>query len=112
VVDDAAQHIGVVVRAAALADSTPRQILLARLLGLSVPRYAHVPLVLAADGSRLAKRHGAATLADRGEPVPVTLALLAHSLGLAVDRDRVDTASELLDEFDPVRVPREPVVLV
>jgi glutamyl-tRNA synthetase len=111
VVDDAAQGIGEVVRGADLADSTPRQILLARLLGLPVPRYAHVPLVLGADGARLAKRHGAATLADRSEPVAGTLALLAHSLGLARGRARVAGASELLGEFDPARLPSEPTVL-
>jgi glutamyl-tRNA synthetase len=112
VVDDAAQGIGEVVRGADLAGSTPRQILLARLLALPVPRYAHVPLVLGADGSRLAKRHGAVTLADRGsrgEPPPTTLALLAHSLGLAAGRPTVAGARELLAEFDPARVPREPV---
>jgi len=111
VVDDAAQGIGEVVRGADLADSTPRQILLARLLGLPVPRYAHVPLVLGADGARLAKRHGAATLADRGEPVAATLALLAHSLGLARGRERVRAAPELLDEFNPAQLPRAPTVL-
>jgi glutamyl-tRNA synthetase len=111
VVDDAAQGIGEVVRGADLADSTPRQILLARRLGLPVPRYAHVPLVLGADGARLAKRHGAATLADREEPVGVTLALLAHSLGLAAGRAHVGGAGGLLDEFDPVRLPSEPTVL-
>jgi glutamyl-tRNA synthetase len=74
---------GELVRGADLADSTPRQILLARLLGLPVPRYAHVPLVLGPDGARLAKRHGAVTLADRDEPVGATLARLAHSLGRA-----------------------------
>ena len=110
VVDDAAQGIGEVVRGADLADSTPRQILLARLLGLPAPRYAHVPLVLGADGTRLAKRHGAATLADRDEPVGATLALLAHSLGLARGRSRVRRARELLDEFDPERLPSEPTV--
>ena len=111
VVDDAAQGIGEVVRGADLADSTPRQILLARLLELPVPRHAHVPLVLGADGARLAKRHGAATLADRSEPVAATLALLAHSLGLAAGRARVGGASELLDEFEPARLPTEPTVL-
>jgi glutamyl-tRNA synthetase len=110
-VDDAAQGIGEVVRGADLADSTPRQILLARLLGLPIPRYAHVPLVLGADGARLAKRHGAATLADRDEPVSATLALLAHSLGLARGRERVRAARELLGEFDPARLPSEPTVL-
>jgi glutamyl-tRNA synthetase len=111
VVDDADQHIEQVVRGADLADSTARQILLARWLGLPVPAYAHVGLVLGGDGARLAKRHGAATLADRQEPVAATLALLAHSLGLARGRDRVDTAAELLDGFDPATLPRGPITL-
>lgn len=111
VVDDAAQGIGEVVRGADLAASTPRQILLARLLGLPVPRYAHVPLVLGRDGARLAKRHGAVTLAERGEAPSATLALLAHSLGLARERDRVDSAAELVPEFDPARLSPDPMVL-
>ncbi|HWE14443.1 MAG TPA: tRNA glutamyl-Q(34) synthetase GluQRS [Solirubrobacteraceae bacterium] len=111
VVDDARQEIGEVVRGADLADSTPRQILLAWLLGLPVPTYAHVPLVLGPDGSRLAKRHGAATLEQRAEPPSVTLALLAHTLGLALGRDRVATVRELPDEFDPGLIPRGPVTI-
>jgi len=55
VVDDAAAGIGEVVRGDDLLETTPRQILLGRLLGLPVPRYAHVPLVLGTDGRRLAK---------------------------------------------------------
>jgi glutamyl-tRNA synthetase len=110
VVDDAAQGVGEVVRGADLADSTPRQILLARLLGLEVPAYAHVPLVLGPDGSRLAKRHRGSIVAERSEAPELTLALLAHSLGLARGRDRVVSAAELLDEFTPTRIPREPVV--
>lgn len=111
VVDDAAQGIGEVVRGADLADSTPRQILLARLLSLPVPAYAHVPLVLGPDGARLAKRHGAATLADRSEPVQATLAWLAHSLGLARDHSGVGGAGELLDGFEPDALPLEPTRL-
>ena len=110
VVDDADQGIGEVVRGADLVSSTPRQIVLGRLLGLPAPAYAHVPLVLSPDGSRLAKRHGAATLADRDEPAARTLALLAHTLDLAAGRDQVATAADLLSEFDPARVPRDPVV--
>jgi glutamyl-tRNA synthetase len=109
VVDDAAQQIGEVVRGADLAESTPRQILLQRLLGLPTPSYAHVPLVLGQSGARLAKRDGGATLADRDEPAAVTLTLLAHSLGLASGRDRVGSASELLAEFDPAVIPRTSV---
>ncbi len=112
VVDDAAQGVGEVVRGADLADSTPRQILLQRLLGLPSPSYAHVPLVLGPEGRRLAKRDHAATLADRDEPATASLALLAHSLCLAAGRDRVQSASELVAEFQPRLVPREPVSLV
>jgi glutamyl-tRNA synthetase len=57
IVDDLAMGITDVVRGADLLGSTPRQMLLAGLLGADeVPRYRHVPLVLATDGSRLAKR--------------------------------------------------------
>lgn len=111
VVDDAEQLIGEVVRGADLADSTPRQILLQRLLGYPTPSYAHVPLVLGDDGARLAKRHRASTLADRESPPEATLALLAHTLGLAQDRNLVTGAAELLDEFEPALLPREPAVL-
>ena len=62
VVDDAAQGITDVVRGADLADNTPRQIHLQRLLGLPVPRYLHTPLVLGADGEKLSKQNGAQPL--------------------------------------------------
>src|SRR6185436_19721579 len=64
VVDDAAQGVDQVVRGDDLLASTPRQVLLQRLLGLPAVRYLHVPLVVGADGQRLAKRHGAVTLDD------------------------------------------------
>lgn len=110
VVDDAAQGVEEVVRGDDLLDSTPRQVLVARLLGLPVPAYAHVPLVVGADGARLAKRHGAVSLADlaavgvsRGE----VLDRLAASLGLAAAGERVDLAV-LLERFDPESLPLEP----
>jgi glutamyl-tRNA synthetase len=112
VVDDAEQGIGEVVRGADLVDSTPRQILLCRLLGLPVPRYAHVPLVLGRDGQRLAKRHGAVTLADRaalGEGPDEVLAWVGRSLGLARPGETL-TPSDLLARFDPEEVPTEPTV--
>jgi glutamyl-tRNA synthetase len=112
VVDDAAQGIGEVVRGADLADSTPRQLLLQRLLGLPEPRYAHVPLVLGSDGRRLAKRHGAVTLDDRlaqGESPAEVLAWMARTLGMAGSGERL-TPRDLLSRFDPGRLPKEPTV--
>jgi glutamyl-tRNA synthetase len=112
VVDDAAQGIDEVVRGADLADSTPRQILLARLLGLPEPRYAHVPLVLGPDGRRLAKRHGAVTLSERadlGEGPEEVRAWMARSLGLARVGE-TPSPNDLVARFDPDRLPREPTV--
>ena len=112
VVDDADQGIGEVVRGADLADSTPRQILLCRLLGLPTPRHAHVPLVLGPDGERLAKRHGAVTLEDRaahGQSPDEVLAWMARSLGLAEPGERPGV-EDLLARFDPGKLPREPTV--
>ena len=112
VVDDAAQGIEQVVRGADLVDSTPRQILLSHLLGLDIPRYAHVPLVLGPDGRRLAKRHGAVALADRrarGEGTAEVLGWMASSLGLAEPGEPL-TPAGLLPRFDPSRLPRESTV--
>jgi glutamyl-tRNA synthetase len=113
VVDDAAQGVGEVVRGDDLLDTTPRQILLARLLGLVVPRYAHVPLVLGSDGRRLAKRHGAVTLAERlalGESVETVIGWMASSAGL-VPAGRAMGAEQVLAAFDPARITREATVL-
>ena len=110
VVDDAAMGIDQVVRGDDLAPSTPRQILLQRLLGLPEPQYAHVPLVLGPTGARLAKRDGAVTLAqlaDAGVDDGAVLGMLASSLGLAEPGER-PTAAGILARFDPERLPREP----
>jgi glutamyl-Q tRNA(Asp) synthetase len=80
VVDDAAQGISHVVRGEDLADNTPRQIHLQRNLGLDTPRYAHTPLVLAADGQKLSKQNGAQAL-DLDDPLAL-LRSAGHSLHL------------------------------
>lgn len=113
VVDDAEQGIDEVVRGDDLLRTTPRQVHLAGLLGLPVPSYAHVPLVLGPDGERLAKRHGAVTLGDlvaRGETPDVVRSRLAASLGLAEPGEPVSAAA-LVDRFDPDCLPTEPWVL-
>ena len=112
VIDDAEQEIGEVVRGDDLLDSTPRQLLLYRLLGLPEPTHAHAPLVLGPDGARLAKRHGAVTLADRaalGETPADAVAWMASSLGLARAGEQA-TAAELVHRFDAATLPREPTV--
>jgi glutamyl-tRNA synthetase len=97
VVDDAAQGIGEVVRGDDLLDTTPRQLFLADALGLPRPVYAHVPLVLGADGSRLAKRHGDVTL--REVPPDRARAWMYRTLGISEG-----------ETFAPDLLPREPTV--
>lgn len=112
VVDDDLQGVTEVVRGDDLLSSTPRQVHLQQLLGLATPTYAHVPLVVGADGVRLAKRHGAVTLsrlAERGVTVERVVAWLGSSLGIGGVDDAV-TAEELASRFRWETVPREPCV--
>lgn len=92
VVDDAEQAIGEVVRGEDLLASTARQILIARALGVLSPRWAHVPLLTGPDGVRLAKRHGAVTLAER--------AALGERPAQVRD-DLLDSVAPLLERFAP-----------
>lgn len=108
VVDDAAQGIDQVVRGDDLLPSTPRQAYLASLLNMPVPEYVHVPLVLNAEGARLAKRDGAVTLADlagAGRTADQVRDGLLASLGLPPG-----PLSRVLGDFDPASLPREPWV--
>ena len=85
VVDDLAMGVTEVVRGADLIDSTARQVLLARLLGGTPPAFAHVPLVVAPDGARLAKRAGGVTIRDHrehGRNSRDVIRMLAETLGL------------------------------
>jgi len=112
VVDDHHQGVGEVVRGADLWASTPRQVLLGRLLGLAPVTYAHVPLVVGPDGERLAKRHGSVTLgalARAGMAPRAVLGLLAASVGLVAPGEQV-TPGTLVDRFDPGAVDRQPWV--
>ncbi|MEW6692765.1 MAG: tRNA glutamyl-Q(34) synthetase GluQRS [Pseudomonadota bacterium] len=79
VVDDAWQGVTDVVRGADLLDSTPRQILLQRLLGLAEPRYLHLPLALAPNGQKLSKQNLAPALALETSAQELVRAL--HFLG-------------------------------
>ena len=112
-VDDAAMGITEVLRGDDLVDATHCQLALQRALGLPRPAYVHVPLVVAEDGRRLAKRHGDTRLASlraAGVPAARVVGLLAWWSGLAPFGAECAPA-ELLPGFDLARVPRAPAVL-
>ena len=102
VVDDADQRVRQVVRGADLLDSTPRQILLGRALGLPVPTYAHVPVLVSAQGEKLSKRAGSRRLAEAAERGALShiVAALLTTLG------QQPTLEAALAAFDAGRIPR------
>ncbi|MBI4892446.1 MAG: tRNA glutamyl-Q(34) synthetase GluQRS [Acidobacteria bacterium] len=90
VVDDGDQGVTDVVRGADLLDSTPRQILLQRALGLPTPKYLHHPLVKGKDGDKLSKQTQAQPVDEMQED-----AALAAALGfLGLDSRRLEAAIE------------------
>jgi glutamyl-Q tRNA(Asp) synthetase len=100
VVDDHAQGITDVVRGADLLWSTPRQIWLQQLLGYPMPRYAHVPLAVDAQGRKLSKRDAAHPL-DDANPLPALRAAWQH-LGQQTPPVAIDS----VDAFWQWAIPR------
>jgi glutamyl-tRNA synthetase len=112
VVDDARSGVTEIVRGDDLLPSTARQILLQRALRLPQPAWWHVPLVLDAGGRRLAKRHGAPSLAElraRGVDARAVVGWVARVSG--IEADARPAARDLLGAFSMARVPRAPVRL-
>ncbi|WP_420129833.1 tRNA glutamyl-Q(34) synthetase GluQRS [Longimicrobium sp.] len=113
VVDDAAMGVTHVVRGADLLSSTARQILLCRALELPVPAFVHVPLMLGADGERLAKRHGAVSLGElreAGVPPERVSGWLAATCGLAAPGEEIAPAG-LVARFGVARLSTAPTTV-
>ena len=111
-VDDAAMGVTEVVRGDDLLPATPPQILLYQALGLPVPVFFHVPLVVGPDGRRLAKRHGDTRIAsfrEAGVSPERLIGFLARSLGL-IENERPIGLRSLIGLLDPARIPRGPLV--
>ena len=107
VVDDALSGVTEVVRGRDLLPSTPGQISLQRSLGYPAPGYAHIPLLLAPDGRRLAKRDhdlDVSALSHRFRPGQI-VGMLAAAAGL-IDHPAEVSPAELAREFNWDRIPR------
>jgi nondiscriminating glutamyl-tRNA synthetase len=113
VVDDAGMEITDVIRGEDHITNTARQMMLFDALGKVAPRYGHHSLILAPDGSKLSKRHGATSIGDfkglgylSGAIVNYLALLSWHP---ADEREKF-TLAELIEEFEIGRVSKSPAI--
>ncbi len=114
VIDDYEMEITHVIRGEDHISNTPKQILIQEALGLERPEYAHVPLILAKDRSKLSKRHGGTSLIEykRMGYFPEAMINFMALLGWhPADNREIFSLEELIKEFDISRVQKAGAVL-
>jgi glutamyl-tRNA synthetase len=102
VVDDLDMGITDVIRGDDHVNNTPRQVNILKALGKEPPRYAHVPMILGDDGSRLSKRHGAVNVMEYRNQGILPEALLNYlvRLGWSHGDDELFTLDQMVEFFD------------
>ncbi|MEW5785325.1 MAG: glutamate--tRNA ligase [Bacillota bacterium] len=106
VVDDYLMKISHVIRAEEHLSNTPRQVLCARALGFTLPLYAHVPMILAPDRSKLSKRHGATSVEEFRSQGYLPEALLNYMalLGWSPGEEEIISLPTMIEQFSLARV--------
>src|SRR5262245_15748924 len=110
VVDDVDMQMTHVIRGDDHVNNTPRQIHIFRALGAKLPEFAHVPMILGADGERLSKRHGAVSVTqyrDEGY-LPEALVNYLARLGWSHGDEEIFSAEKFIEWFDLAHVSRSP----
>ena len=112
VVDDAEMRITHVIRGDDHLNNTPRQIQLYQALGYAIPQFAHLPMILGPDRTRLSKRHGATSIEAYREEGYLPEALLNYlaRLGWSYGDQEVFTLEELIEKFSLDRVGKSAAV--
>jgi len=101
VVDDVTMGITHVIRADEHLNNTPKQIVIYEALGYALPQFAHVPMVLAKDRTKLSKRHGATAVFEFRDRGILPEALVNHlaRLGWSYGDQEIFTREELIEKF-------------
>lgn len=104
VVDDVDMKISHVIRGEDHISNTPKQILIYEALGAKLPQFGHLPLILAADRSKLSKRHGAISVTDfKKDYLPEALVNFMGFLGYTYTKNII-SAEEMVQEFELEKV--------
>ena len=113
VADDADMGITHVIRGDDHLNNTPRQVNIFKALGLTPPKYAHVPLILGPDGGKLSKRQGAASVLEYKNQGFLPEALLNYlvRLGWSHGDQEIFTLDEMIELFDIERVNKSAAAL-
>jgi glutamyl-tRNA synthetase len=108
VVDDWDMQITHVIRGDDHVNNTPRQINILKALGATLPQYAHVPMILGADGERLSKRHGAVSVTQYKEDGYLPEALLNYlaRLGWSHGDEEIFSLGQMVQWFDLAHINR------
>ena len=112
VVDDALMNITHVIRGDDHVNNTPRQILMYEALGFDIPKFAHVPMILGSDKTRLSKRHGATSVMAYKEMgfLPEALVNYLVRLGWAHGDQEIFSLKQLVELFSMDAVGKSPAV--
>ena len=110
VLDDLDMNISHVIRGDDHVNNTPRQINILKALNATLPEYAHVPMILGANGERLSKRHGAVSVMQYQDDGYLPEALLNYlaRLGWSHGDEEIFSREELIGWFDLSSISRSP----
>jgi glutamyl-tRNA synthetase len=110
VVDDFDMNITHVIRGDDHVNNTPRQINIYRALGAPLPQFAHVPMILGADGERLSKRHGAVSVMQYRDDgyLPEALVNYLARLGWSHGNEEMFSREQLVEWFDLEHISKSP----
>jgi glutamyl-tRNA synthetase len=110
VVDDIDMQVTHVIRGDDHINNTPRQINIMQALGFTPPAYAHVPMILGADGQRLSKRHGAVSVMQYRDEGYLPQALLNYlvRLGWSHGDQEIFSREEMIEYFNLESINRAP----
>jgi glutamyl-tRNA synthetase len=113
VIDDYEMKISHVIRGEDHISNTPKQILLIEALGFNIPNYAHLPLVLGPDKSKLSKRHGAVSVTDYQKQgyLPESIINMLALLGWNPGNDReIYSIQQLINDFSLEKIQKSGAV--
>lgn len=112
VIDDATMGITHVIRGDDHLNNTPRQLMIYKALGFEPPKFAHVPLILGKDRTRLSKRHGATALSSYRQQgfLPEAMVNYLARLGWSYGDQEIFSLQELIEKFTLENVSLSPAV--